>query len=309
MMNKTTFGFLFFALLSIGSTFGQQDAQFTHYMHNMNVMNPAYAGSRGTLSIGLLGRTQWVGFDGAPQTLTATVHAPVGERTGLGLSLVGDQLGPVKEQNIYADFSYTIPTSESTKLAFGIKDGVTLLDVNANWNLPETDPMSDPSFNEDLRKTTPNIGAGLYFYSDKYYLGFSVPNILSSLHYQDSQNGVPHASDIMHGFLTAGYVFDLTDNLKFKPSTMLKLAQNSPLSMDLSANFLINEKFEVGASYRLDDSVSGMFLINALKDLRIGYAYDYTLSNMGKYNDGSHEVILLWDIQFSETNFKSPRFF
>jgi len=309
MMNKTTFSILFFAVLSITSVFGQQDAQYTHYMYNMNVLNPAYAGSRGTLSIGILGRTQWIGFEDAPQTLTASVHAPVGERTGLGLSLVGDKLGPVKEQNIYADFSYTIPTSENTKLAFGIKGGVTLFDVNADWSLPDTDPMSDPAFSQDLKKTTPNVGAGLYFYSDKFYLGLSVPNLLSTTHYQDNVNGIPHASNIMHGFFAAGYVFDLSEKVKFKPSTMLKVAKNSPLSADFSANFLFNDRFELGANYRMDDSVSGMFLLGVTKDLRVGYAYDYTLSNLGDFNDGSHEVILIWDILFSKDNFKSPRFF
>ncbi len=308
-MNKTTFSILFFAFLSFFDGFGQQDAQFTHYMYNMNIMNPAYAGSRETLSIGLLGRTQWLGFDGAPQTLTAAVHAPVGERTGLGLSLVGDQLGPVKEQNIYADFSYAIPTSETTKLAFGLKGGITFFDVNRNLNTPDIAPTLDPSFNRDLKNTSPNIGAGIYFYSNTYYVGLSVPNLLENKHFESNANGIPHATDIMHGFVTAGYVFELSDHLKFKPSTMLKIAYNSPISADFSANFLLNEKFELGANYRLDDSISGMFLITALKDLRIGYAYDYTLSNIGKYNDGSHEVILLWDIQLSQTNFKSPRFF
>lgn len=308
MMNKTTFSFLFFALLSFSSVFGQQDAQFTHYMYNMNILNPAYAGSRGTLSIGLLGRTQWLGFDGAPQSVTAAIHSPVGERTGLGISFVNDQLGPVAENNIFADFSYTIPTSETTKLAFGLKGGVSLFNVDANWSLPDQPATSDPSFNHDINKTHPNIGAGLYFYSNKYYLGFSVPNIMSTKHFEQ-QNGKPIAADEMHGFFTAGYVFELSENVDFKPSTILKLAKNSPLSADISANFLFNKKFEVGANYRLDDSVSGMFLVNALKDLRVGYAYDYTLSNLGKFNDGSHELILLWDIQFSETNFKSPRFF
>jgi type IX secretion system PorP/SprF family membrane protein len=307
-MNRITLSFLVIAFFSIFDLSAQQDAQFTHYMYNMNVVNPAYAGSRETLSIGILGRTQWVGFDGAPQTLTASIHAPVGKQTGLGLSLVGDQFGPVKEQNIYADFSYTIPTSDNTKLAFGLKGGISLFNVDSNLIVPDGNVQGDTSF-KDMNKTHPNLGAGAYFYSDKFYLGLSVPNILKTQHFDGSKTGKATATDIMHTFFAAGVVFELSDNLKFKPSTMLKVAQNSPLSADFSANFLINEKFEIGANYRLSDSVSGMFLINALKDLRVGYAYDHTLSNLGKYNDGSHEVILLWDIQFSESNFKSPRFF
>lgn len=297
-------------LLCVISVFGQQDAQYTHYMHNMNVLNPAYAGSRGTLSIGLLGRTQWVGFSDNPKTFTGAIHAPVGERTGLGFSVINDRLGPLEENNIYADFSYAIPTSDKAKLAFGIKGGISMLNVSKDgWITPDTHYMADPSLNKDIDKTSPNIGAGVLYYADKYYIGFSVPNILKTEHFENNTGGIAKASDIMHGFLTAGYVFDLSDNLKFKPSTMLKIAKNSPLSLDLSTNFLINEKFELGASYRWDDSVSGMFLINALKDLRIGYAYDYTISELKDYNNGSHEVIFLWDINLTKDNFKSPRFF
>lgn len=309
-MIKTTFSFLLVTLLSIASVFGQQDAQYTHYMHNMNVLNPAYAGSRGTLSIGLLGRTQWVGLNSPPKTFTGAIHAPVGERTGIGFSVINDRLGPLAENNIYLDVSYAIPTSEKGKLAFGVKGGLSMLNVDKNgWITPSEHYTVDPSLNKDIDKTSPNFGAGILYYADNYYVGLSVPNILKTEHFENNTGGVAKATDIMHLFLAAGYVFDLSENLKFKPSTMLKVAKNSPLSVDLSTNFLINQKFELGANYRWDDSVSAMFLVNALKDLRVGYAYDYTLSDLQDYTNGSHEVILLWDIILTKDNFKSPRFF
>ena len=294
----------FFALNGLQA---QQDAQYTHYTHNMNVINPAYAGSRGSLSIGVLGRTQWVGFKDAPRTFTGSIHAPVGNRLGLGLSIITDALGPIKEQNVYVDASYTIPTSETTKLAFGIKGGISVMNANlTELMLPETSPLLDPSFESDLNNLFPNFGTGLYFYSDKYYLGLSVPNILGSLHFDRS---IGDASEVMHGFFTAGYVFDLNENLKFKPATLVKIAQGAPLSFDVSGSFLINEKIELGVNYRYEDSIAGTFLLNASKDFRIGYAYDHTISDFGEFNSGSHEIILLWDINLSLDDVKSPRFF
>jgi len=306
MMNKFTFLVLLAFCLTITDVYAQQDAQYTHYTHNMNVVNPAYAGSRGTLSIGILGRTQWIGFNDAPRTFTGSIHAPVGNRLGVGLSIISDALGPIKEQNVYADFSYTIPTSEKTKLAFGIKGGISMLNANlTELTLPETSPLSDPSFESDLNNLYPNFGAGLYFYSDNYYIGLAVPNILESLHFDQS---IGDASEIMHGFLTAGYVFDLNDNLKFKPATLVKIAKGAPVSFDVSGSFLLNEKFELGVNYRFEDSIAGTFLLNASPNFRIGYAYDHTLSSLGDFNSGSHEVILLWDI-LTNNVVKNPRFF
>jgi type IX secretion system PorP/SprF family membrane protein len=272
----------------------------------MNVLNPAYAGSKGTLSIGLLGRTQWVGIDGAPKTFTLSAHAPFGEKVGLGLSVIVDKIGPVKEQNLFADFSYTINTSEEGKLAFGIKAGFTFHNLN-EASLIAIDP-NDPSILDFDNRTFPNFGAGAFYYTNKFYVGLSLPNVLETKHF-DRNNGITKASEKAHYFLTSGYVFDASENLKFKPSIMIKAAGGAPLSVDLSANFLLNEKFELGASYRLDDSISGLVSFLVTNDFRLGYAYDYTTSNLGDFNSGSHEVVLLWDIDLSRDKVISPRFF
>ena len=301
-------------LLVTSASFGQQDPQYTHYMYNMNVVNPAYAGSRETLSIGLLGRTQWVGIDGAPQTITANVHAPVGRNLGVGLSIIADKIGPVKEQNVYADVSYTIDTSEEGRLAFGLKGGLTFFDVDlVNLLLPDgttgADLAADGLFDENGKETFPNIGAGLYYYTDKFYVGASVPNILETSHFEKDGGRVSKATEKMHGFLTAGYIFDLSDNVDFKPSAMLKAVPGSPLSVDLTGNFLINDRFELGLGYRFDDSIDGLVSFLVTDDLRVGYSYDYTLSNLGDYNNGSHEIFLQYDVNLSRKNLKSPRFF
>ena len=291
--------------LCIQVSSGQQDPQYTQYMYNMNVINPAYAGSRETLSIGVLGRTQWTGFVGAPKTLTLSVHAPMNKKVGLGLSLISDENGPIKEQNIYADFSYTLQTSETGKFAFGLKGGVTL--TNADLLLRTVNP--DPSFNNNVNNTNPNFGAGAFYYTNKFYLGLSVPNFIQTNTAEFENGDISKVSESSHYFFTSGYVFDLNKRVKFKPSTLIKVVSGAPISMDFSANFLFDEKFELGTSYRLDDSISALASFEITRGFRIGYAYDYTLSNLGDFNNGSHEAFLLWDILSSEKKIRSPRFF
>lgn len=287
---------------------GQQDPQYTQYMYNMNIVNPAYAGSRGTLSIGVLGRTQWVGIDGAPKTVTAAIHAPVGKNLGAGFSAIADELGPVKEQNIYADISYTLTLSEEGRLAFGLKGGVSLFNADlTNILLPQND--IDDLFGDRINKTFPNFGGGIYYYDEKFYVGLSAPNFLETLHFEKEGGRITRASEETHYFLTSGYVFDLSESLKFKPSVMLKGVMGAPLSVDISTNFLFNDRLEVGANYRMGDSVSLLANFGITQSMRLGFAYDYTTTNLGKYNSGTFEGFLQWDIDFSKKNLKSPRFF
>jgi len=297
-------------LLWITDSYAQQDAQYTQYMYNMNVINPAYAGSRGTLSLGLLARSQWTNVDGGPKTMTFDAHAPVGKKVGMGFSVIADEIGPAKEQNIYADFSYTINTSDEGRLAFGLKAGVTLLNVNLlDVVLPQTSTGDDPLFDENINDAFPNIGAGVYYYNDKWYAGFSVPNLLKSEHL-DKDNINTKASEEIHYFLTTGYVFEFSSTLKFKPSVMVKAVTGAPVSFDLNANLLMYDRFEVGASYRWQDAVSILFNFGVTRSFRVGYAYDYTISEFSNSNTGgSHELMLLYDISFSKKNLKSPRFF
>ena len=290
------------AFIHIGiNLFGQQDPQYSQYTYNMNVINPAYAGSKGVLSLGILGRSQWVGIEGAPRTLTVSAHSPIGKSVGFGLSVIADRIGPVRETNVYSDISYTIITSEEARLAFGIKAGITSLQVDALLS-----NVSDP-LNVPINKTSPNIGAGLFYYTNKFYAGFSIPNFLETRYLEKSGGIVSTASDKMHYFFTSGYVFDIYDNLKIKPSTMIRAVKGAPISIDISGNFLWEEKFELGISYRLDKSFSGMvgFLIN--DDMRMGYTYDMSITNFGNFNSGSHEIMLL--IDFNKRKLKSPRFF
>jgi len=287
--------------MTVVVVFGQQDPQYTQYTYNMNILNPAYAGSKGIPSIGLLGRTQWVGIEGAPKTVTMSLHSPVGRAVGLGLSVIHDEIGPVKEDNVYADFSYTINTSEEGRLAFGLKAGVTFLDIR-ELAVIETDPLNVP-----IHQTSPNFGAGIYYYTDKFYAGLSLPNFLETRHLEKDGGQVSSASEKMHYFFTSGYVFEISNNIKLKPSTMIKATSGAPLSIDISANLLVDDMFEVGLSHRINDSISGLVGFQVNDDFRIGYSYDYTTSSFSDFNSGSHEILLLFE--FNNRNLKSPRFF
>ena len=284
---------------------GQQDPQYTQYMYNMNVINPAYAGSKENLSFGLLYRTQWSGIDGAPKTGTFFGHLPVGEKVGLGLSIISDEHGPVKETNAYADFSYTLRLGGEHRLAFGLKAGATFHDIGLA-GIDVVDP-NDPFFSQNINSTTPNIGAGFFYYTDNYYLAGSVPNILNSVHLD--ANGNQLGSEATHYFLTGGYVFALSPNAKLKPSFLVKSSFDAPTSFDINANMLFYEKFEIGASYRLDDSFSGLINFAITPSLRIGYAYDSVTSDIKRYAPASHEFMLLFDLNFPKNVSRSPRYF
>lgn len=284
--------------------YGQQDPQYTQYMYNMNVINPAYAGSRENLSFGLLYRTQWTGIDGAPETGTFFGHLPVSEKVGIGLSVISDQIGPVKETNAYADFSYTLKLGGTNRLAFGLKAGATFHDIGLG-SIDLIDP-SDPFF-QNINTTTPNIGAGVFYYTDNYYLSFSVPNILNSVHLD--ANGNKLGTEASHYFLTGGYVFQLSPNTKLKPSFLVKSAFDAPTSYDVNLNALFFEKFEIGGSYRLDDSFSGLVNFAVTPTVRIGYAYDAVRSDIKNYAPASHEFMLLFDLNFPRKVSRSPRYF
>lgn len=286
----------------------QQDPHYTQYMYNMNVINPAYAGSKENLSIGMLYRKQWVEIEDAPTTATFSGHAPVGKNVGLGLSVISDKIGPVEENNIYGDFSYTLELGGEHKLAFGLKAGLTLHQVGLFSDINHTLPdANDPAFAENTSNSYFNLGTGLFYYTNKYYLALSVPNMMKSKHLDF--NGREFGSEVSHYFLTGGYVFDVSENIKFKPFFMMKSAFNAPTSLDLSTNFLFNQKFEAGVTYRLEDSFGAMINYAISPNVKLGYAYDHIVSDLNVTTPSSHEIVLLFDLNFPRKVSSSPRFF
>ena len=302
------------ALMSVQS-YAQQDPQFTQYMYNMSIINPAYATAQeDIMNVGGLYRSQWVGIEGAPTTGSFFVHSPFKEKIELGISFSNDNIGDVvKENNIYADFAYVLPVGMDSKLSLGLKAGLTFFNVDFNgFNLQSGDTSTDVAFNENINKTFPNIGIGAFFFTDNYYLGLSAPNMLTTKHIE-TENGVQATGvQSIHYFFTGGYVFDINSNIKFKPSFMAKAVKGAPFSIDLNANVLFNEKLEAGIGYRLDDAIIGMVNFRVLPNLKIGYAYDYTTSNLSNFNSGSHEIFVLFDINLFGLKGgydRSPRFF
>lgn len=304
---------LAFACMVIMNVEAQQDPHYTQYMYNMNVMNPAYAGSKDGLSGSILYRAQWVNIDGAPKTGTLSLHSPVGKNVGLGLSVISDKIGPVEETNIYADFSYTIDLGGEHKLALGIKGGATLHKASLFSEVGNgyTTNPNDPAYSENFNNTYMNFGTGLFYYTDKYYAALSIPNMLKSKHLDVTQNGDVRnfGTEVQHYFLTAGYVFDVNENLKFKPSLMIKTAFEAPTSIDVSANFLLFDKFEAGATYRKDDALGAMVNFAVTPSIRIGYAYDHITSDLKVTTPATHEFMLLFDISSNKKVSVSPRFF
>ena len=289
---------------------GQQDAQYTQYMYSTQTVNPAYAGSRGVLNFTGLYRTQWVGINGAPETMNFSFNTPVSERVGLGLSFYNDEIGISTENNLVADFSYTLPLNdENLYLSFGIKAGINMLDIDYGKLNPNdvTDPTFHPSNNVD-GQVSPIIGAGIYLRNrDKWYIGLSAPSLLESEHYDDIS--ISSAKEVMHLYLIGGYVFDLYPDWKFKPAFLLKAVEGSPLAADVSANFLYANKLTLGAAYRWDSAMSGLLGFQVTDNIMLGYAYDYDLTDIGNYSSGSHEIFIRFEIGGKNLGIVNPRFF
>ena len=297
---------LYIVFLVVIGVQAQQDPQYTQYMYNMNVINPAYAGSSESVSIGALYRSQWVGLEGSPRTGTLSIHSPVGNRVGLGLSLINDEVGPVRETNAYVDFSYTLPVGSITKLAFGLKAGATFHDIGLASI--ETIDADDPFFSQDVNETTANVGAGMYLYQpNRWYLSASMPNILNGTHLDS--DGRKIGSETEHLFAAAGYVFDLSENFKLKPHALMKFAFDAPVSYDVNLNLFMYDIVEIGGGYRLDDSFSGMVNFMVSPSMRIGYAYDAIQSELNVVTDASHEIFINFDIDLPKKVSRSPRYF
>jgi type IX secretion system PorP/SprF family membrane protein len=291
----------------------QQNPHFTQYMYNMNIVNPAYAGSKENVSGALLYRQQWVGIDGAPTTATFSVHSPIGKNIGLGLSIISDKIGPVDEKNVNFDFSYTLNLGDESKLSFGLKTGAVFHKIGLFSDIGNgyTVQPGDISFSENSSTVNLNLGSGIFFHNNKYYAAFSVPNMLNNKYLDITHNGQDYkfGSTTQHYFFTSGYVFELTDNTKFKPSLMLKSAFKAPISIDFSANFLFFEKFEAGATYRYSDSYGAMLNYTVSPSIRIGYAYDHVISDIKITAPSSHEFMILFDLNIPKKVSISPRFF
>ncbi|WP_309612636.1 type IX secretion system membrane protein PorP/SprF [Flavobacterium sp.] len=297
---------IFALMLTCYTGLAQQDAQYTQYMYNTININPAYAGSRGVMSIFGLHRTQWVGLDGAPTTNAFSINTPINNSNlGVGLSLVNDKIGPTNDNTISADVSYTISMNEDYKLSFGIKASGNIFNLDTDKLTPAQ--ANDPNLQNFSNEFSPNFGAGVYLHSDKLYLGLSVPNFLQDSKYND--NDVAVFQERMNFYFIGGYVFDLGPSIKFKPAVLTKVVTGAPLQVDASANFLFFDKLMLGGAYRWDAAVSALAGFQVTDGLFIGYSYDMETTQLRRYNSGSHEVFLRFELFNKVSKMVSPRFF
>ena len=297
---------LFLILLGAKSLTAQQEPQYTQYNYNTMTINPAYTGSKGHFSAISLYRSQWVGIEGSPTTISLGIDSPFDMFDGIGLSIVQDELGPSEETFIDLNYAHNIVVNrKGHRLALGLKGGGRVLSVD--WSKGR---HRDPAvlFNENIKgEFLPTVGAGIYFYTDNAYLGLSTPNILYNKRYDIIEESV--GEERMHLYFIGGYVFNLNRYLKFKPSTFVKYVEGAPLIADVSLNFLINSQLTIGANYRWDDSIGALIGLQISPQFNIGYAYDLTTNNLGSYNSGTHEVFIRFQAISKITKIKSPRFF
>lgn len=288
----------------------QQDPLYTMYMWNMMTVNPGYAGSADVMNATVLARRQWVGIDGAPATNSLMVHTPLRTKSvGLGLSVLDDRIGPGRTTGAFADFAYRIRTGGACRLAFGLKAGFNSMRMRMS-SVPGTD-ANDPVFQQDISGGfKPNFGFGLYYWGKKGYAGLSTPKLLQEDLMARAESGDVHSfRQQMHYFLTAGYVFPLSKEVKFKPALLAKAVAGAPLAMDLSANFLFMDQFWVGAAYRTANEASAILSYQITDQLRAGYSFDYAFSGIRSRTSGSHEIMATYDLSFTKHLLRSPRYF
>ncbi len=285
--------------------YGQQRAQYTQYMYNTQTLNAGYTGTQGTLAASLLYRSQWVGIDGSPETQSFAAHGLVKERIGLGLTIVNDNLGATNNLEINANFAYHIKTGQNTKLSFGLNAGMDVL--NVDYSKGNFSNGLDPIFQENLSEFRPMVGAGVFYYGTKWYLGASSNNLLNSQLYDNDDEIITERKS--QYYFMGGYVFDINESVKFKPAVLTKHVAGSPLTVDVSANFLLRERLSLGLAYRYDDAVSALAGFHITNKFFLGYAYDYTVTGLGDYNSGSHEIILTYNLEGLKKRALSPRFF
>ncbi len=312
---KTARSILVASAIALGSlvAHAQQVPMYTHYMNNTLVINPAYAGSRDALTVTLLQRMQWIGFDGAPLTNTLTMHMPLrNEHIGLGLSVMNDQIGPSNNLSLNVDYAFMMKLTETSKLALGLSAGANI--IQTDLNSLELDNPNDPAFQEDSKnRVTPDVGFGIYYSKERFYAGLSVPNLFQNSYSVVDQNDQSTliGKEMRHYFLIAGGLLRMSNEVDFKPTTLIKVTQGAPIQADLTASFVILKRFMLGAMFRTGDAVGGLVGFDITDQLHVGYSYDWSYGlRTSSYNNGSHEIVLRYDVVcFNKKQIRSPRNF
>ena len=287
----------FLFLLGLGKLYGQQLPQFSQYMYNTIVVNPAYAGTKETINIMALHRSQWVGVKGAPVTQFASIHAPISEKNlGGGISFVNDKLGYENSSHIYADLSYTIRTSYTTLLSFGIKAGTSHYNLDREL-LSDPEILQDAFFNDELNNWNFNVGAGLFLDGESWYVGFAIPRLKN---HDNNRNPFYSSLERVNYFVNGGYIHEVNPWLTLKPTFMVKMTNGAPISVDLTLNARLEDRFWLGATYRHNAALGAIGSFNITDELSVGYAYEYSTAALSNYSFGSHELLLTYNLKFRD---------
>jgi type IX secretion system PorP/SprF family membrane protein len=297
--------FLLLSIISVNHINAQREPQYTQYINNTLTYNPAYISTQEDITFTALGRSQWAGFEGAPNTYTFSAIVPSMSRFGAGFNVIRDEIGATKQTSISANFAYKIQLSSTVYTSLGISVGSSFLNVNYNDGniLNPNDPLLNNRNDFD-----PSFGFGVMTYAENWYVGVSVPNFLKSSYYSTQESQLIDSENLQL-FLLGGYIFNINDNLKFKPAVLARVTKSLPFVMDYSANMLINDKITLGLSYRTSEIVTGMFGLQLSPTFYIGYSYDRTISGLSGYNEGSNEIMLKFTIPNKIRIIKSPRFY
>ncbi len=304
-------GVLFFT--NVRTSVAQYDAMFTQYMFNEMFINPAYAGSKDAMSVTAAHRQQWVNFPGRPVTTSFSLHGPImGNKMGIGLSVLNEKIGVLNRNLVYLSYAYRVKTGKSSYLSFGLQGGIHQ-QVNKFADLKMVDPGDAQVSQNSPSVLSPNFGTGIYFYTKKLYAGLSIPRLI------DDRSTFTTTGDVVkivkldpakfHYYLTAGYVFDINENLKIKPQTMIKAVQNAPLEIEGNVNVLLKNLIWIGASYRSSADVSGILGVQASPQFLFSYSYDFPLTQIRTYTQGSHEIVLSYLFSYKTHKIVTPRYF
>ena len=297
-------------LFAYQESIAQTEPMYSQYMFNMLGVNPAYAGSREASSFNFFQRSQWIGLQGAPQTTSFSFDQSIlNKRAGWGIQFYDDKIGVEKADGINIMGSTKIQVSENGILSGGLSFGLMNYRIDL-MNVTGRFTPNDPAFYSNLNKWTPSLGIGIYYNTDNFYAGVSIPNILKSrlTAFDLIRSGLQKVNQ-KHIFLTTGFAIPINEDLKLKPSTMIKMVEGAPIEADFNTNVWLRDIIGLGVSYRTGDAVIGMAEIQVNQNLRFGYAYDMTISPLKFYNNGSHEIMIRYEIGNFKNKIKSTRYF
>lgn len=303
-MKKSLVMFLIsLSLIFSDKLYSQQDPLFTQYMFNTMSINPGYAGSAGFLSVNAISRHQWIGFEGAPSTQTFAAHAPLREELGFGVTVFNDNTGPISNLSLEANFSYILKLTEQSNLSFGLMGGFNNVHIGL-LDLEGVDPTDD-AFQYNINNYRPIFGAGLYFSNPRGYIGVSIPDLVET-EFEDQVTTWKHDR---HYFFIAGYIQNLSDDVLFRPTAMVRYVQNMPVSLEGTASFIFRDRIWFGLMYRHEDAVGALTCFQVNQQIRIGYSYDYGISELSSYQSGTHEIMINYDFNYGRKDYVSPRYF